>query len=451
MKKNNTAEKAVQDAKKLSEALKESTMKSLKDIMSEAIDNIIMSKDDEEEEVEDKDEPTDEVEDTYEVEDVETEENDEEGKEEKDGEKEAVEPEDKEGDEEGPDIEQFKVGDNEYNLTDADDDTFLDIYNKLGDDDQIFVQKDADDAEEVVDDEENGDEYEIELGDAAEEEDGEDDAEIELDLDDSEGEDEADDLIDIEIDDDEGDEIDEEKDFIVNDYQKKDAIEGLSMKDVKAGTAAKEWDKGAPKGTGRPYGKQGDGQPFDEKVNECGDVKMADEAMIDEDGSGLNTKHATKKNTNHINRNAQNQRNVSTDGEFQALRESAMKIYEKAKAIQEENKMYKNYIANIKKSLTEAAVLNVSLTNALKLMVENSTTAQEKKNILTRFNNVKTLAESKSLYNTIKAELNESKTSTPILEKQLSTVQKDTLNETKIYATNPSIDLMNRMDNLWKK
>ena len=181
---------------------------------------------------------------------------------------------------------------------------------------------------------------------------------------------------------------------------------------------------------------------------------MNAEPMIDEDGSGLNTKHSAKKSTNHINRGAQNQHNSSEDGEFKALRESARKIYEKAKLIQEENNKYKGYIAEIKKSLMEAATLNVSLAQVVKLIMENSTTAQEKKSILQRFNNVKTIQESKNLYNTIRTELKESKRSEVILEKQISAIpEKEALNETTIYrqgAKNPSLDLMERMDNLWK-
>jgi hypothetical protein len=80
-------------------------------------------------------------------------------------------------------------------------------------------------------------------------------------------------------------------------------------------------------------------------------------------------------------------------------------------------------------------------------------TNDEKKSILNRFNNVKTINEGKALYAAIKAELNESKrTTAPIVEKQFVTGQQS-LNETTIYSNteNPSLDLMNRMDNLYTK
>lgn len=470
MKKNNTAEKTVQEAKELTEALKESTKKSFKEIMKEAIDQIISDEDEDEVEDTDIDTVGDDLGNDIDAEDVETDETPEVSDEEEPVEGEGEEaPAEGEADDEWSDMEQFKVGDNDYDFTSLDgeddaDDIVLKVFNKLGDDDQIFVKKDEDGNYEVKD-EETGAEYVIELNADAEEaepEEGDaegDNIEIELDGDtegEPEGDEEGDDDIEIELqggEDENDEELDEEKQEFTDSYQKKDAIEGLNVNEPADKSATYSMDDGAPKGTERPYGNPGDGEPFEQKVNECGGGEPAPtEPMIDEDGSGLNTKHSTKKSTNHINKSAQNQRNTSENGEFAALKESARKIYNKAKQIQEENKRYKGYIDEIKKSLTEAAVLNVSLTQALKLVVENATTADEKKSILKRFNNVRTLQESKTLYETIKNELKESKKSEPLLERTLSAAPSKTLNETTIYdkKNNPSLDLMTRMDNLWK-
>lgn len=464
MKKNNTAEKTAQDAKKLTEALKESANKSLKEIMTEALSDII---NDDEEETEVTDEPeTDEVEDTNEVNDVETEDD---NQPEDNADNEAPEEEAETGeegdaidnaDDEWSDMEDFKVGDNDYDFTGVDGETALKVYNKLGDDDQIVVKKE-DDGTYTVSDEETGAEYVIELNadtdeteaDVPEIGDDEDDNMIDIEIGDDTEDGDDENAIDIEIEDENEDDeenLDEDANFVVDDYQKGDAIQGLKMNEPANKKNTYSMDAGAPEGTERPYAKKiGDGDPFEKNVNECGGV--TEEVPIEEDGSGLNTKHATKKNTNHINRSAQNQRNVSTDGKFEALKEAAQKIYKKAKLIQEENNKYKGYIADIKKSLTEAAVLNVSLTQALKLMCENSTTASEKRNIITRFNNVKSLKECKELYNTIKTELNESKkTQTVLTEKQFSAEpEKKTLNETTVYK-NPCMSLVERMDNISK-
>ena len=135
------------------------------------------------------------------------------------------------------------------------------------------------------------------------------------------------------------------------------------------------------------------------------------------------------------------------------MNESVKKLYEKAKAIQAENKQYKESLEKIKKSLYEAAVLNVNLGKLVDLLVNETTTKEEKKSILERFNNVKTISEGKVLHDTIKRELTESrKAANPIVEKQF-VAKSNSLNESVIYSNNdnPSLDLMSRMDNLYKK
>lgn len=482
MKKNNTAEKTIRNAEQITKALKESTEKSLKDIMNEAIANLIKEGDDID------DEPKDDEENSYDVEDVDTNvvdsddtlntDDPEEGGEE--GAEEDVTAAD--ADDEWSDMEQYKVGDNDYDFTGVDGETALKVYNKLGDDDQIFIKKDEDGNYEVKD-EETGAEYVIELNADAEDETKESDdtsldldlgsddenddetSEIELELGDDNDDDET--SFDIEISDDEDEEnvdsddeerLDEDQNMMVNDYQKKTAMTLPSDKGETNGTDSTTFNAGAPKNgnnsdSTRPYGKRGDDAPFDEKVNECGNADTV--ANLEEDGQGLNTKHKMVKSTNRINKGAQNQHVASdpNDATVKALRESAKKIFEKAKEIQAENKQYAACIDKLKKSIYEAATLNVNMGQVIKLLVNETTTANEKKTILERFNNVKTIKEGKTLYETIKRELNEAKKNSIVLEKQISAKSSNTLNETTIYqnkAKNPSLDLMERMDNLFK-
>ena len=103
--------------------------------------------------------------------------------------------------------------------------------------------------------------------------------------------------------------------------------------------------------------------------------------------------------------------------------------------------------------MQEAAVLNVNLAQIVKLLSENTTNASEKKSIVERFNDVKTIKESKTLYDTIKRELNNKGNASVMLEQQISANGSNALNETTMYQnteTNPSLDLMNRLDNLYK-
>lgn len=494
MKKNNTAEKAALNAEKITKALQESTEKTLRNIINEAISKVVNESEDVPEDSEDDSYDVQDVEpnETPEVSDVETGEDtgSEEGGEEvapESGEEGGEEDFDSsEADDDWSDLEQYKIGDDDYDFTGVDGDEILKVYNKLGDDDQIFVKKEDDGTYSVKDDE-TGAEFVIELNPEnldAEEEPAENepsDFDLELDGEDAdsenaEGEDfggedfggeeseipaEDDDEIEIDInDDDDEDELNEDLGY-TDSYQKDVFDKKLNVNEPADSKTTYSMDAGAPKGAEKPWAGKGNPKPFGEKkdtVDECGinGVDPNAEANLEEDGSGQNTKRAMKKSTNHINRGVHNQRVASQDGEYKGLKtdvnESIKKIVEKAKAIQAENKQYKENLDRIKKSLYEAAVLNVNMGRLVDILVNETTTKDEKKSILERFNNVRTINEGKALHATIKTELRESKkTSSPIVEKQFVTGQQS-LNETTIYSNtnDPSLDLMNRMDNLYK-
>ena len=454
-KKNNTAEKTILNADKITKALKEGTEKQLQSILNEALSNIIK-------EDEDVEEVEDEVvaDDGYEVEDVETEETsiDDETPEVEGEEADVEDTEDAE--DEWSEFEEYKVGDNDYDFTGVDGEVALKVYNKLNDDDEIFVTKDEEGNYEFKD-EETGAEYVIELdaeGDAEAEEDeldiefndeegegedldfefddeeGEDELDIELDDEEGEGED-----LDIELDDEEDDDLLNEDDNLgyTDSYQDKDPIEGLNAS-LPSKNGTKDWSKGLPTGTKKPWAGKGDMKPFGKKQE------------LDENGSGHSAKRKVIKTQNRLNKDAQGQ-HVASDENGQyvgTITESKVKkIVEAAKAIQAENKLYKESIEKIKKSLYEAAVLNVNLGKIVSLLVNETTTKEEKQNILERFNNVKTLKEGNALYESIKKELNGSSKKTPIMERQISMAP--SLNETTIYTqSNPSLNLMERMNNL---
>lgn len=450
-KKNNTAEKTILDAEKITKALKEGTEKQLQSILNEALSNIIK-------EDEDIEEVEDEVvaDDGYEVEDVETEETsiDDETPELEGEEAEVEDTEDAE--DEWSDFEEYKVGDNDYDFTGVDGETALKVYNKLNDDDEIFVTKDEDGNYEFKD-EETGAEYVIELDadgndEEAETEDdldldveGDEEEEFEIDLG-EEGEDEDDEEFEIELDvvDDEEAEESEDDDELLSeenlgytDSYQKDVFAKKPNMSV-PGKNNEDWSEGVPTGAEKPWAGKGDMKPFGEKKQE-----------LDENGNGLNAKHSMKKTQNRLNKDAQGQHVASEEGEYKGTlsEDKARKIINAAKAIQAENKLYKESIEKIKKSLYEAAVLNVNLGKIVSLLVNETTTKEEKQNILERFNNVKTLKEGNALYESIKKELNGSAKKTPIMERQIS--MSPSLNETTFYTqSNPSLNLMERMNNL---
>ena len=465
-KKNNTAEKTILEAEQITKALKEGTEKQLRNLMNEALSNLIK----EDENQEENEEPVED--DSYEVEDVDAENSSEdETPEGTDGtdsteEGESLADNAEKADDEWSDMEEFKVGDNDYDFTGVDGETALKVYNKLNDDDEIFVTKDEDGNYEMRDDE-TGAEYVIELnpdGDDAEAEDevelgddelGDDDSEIEITFDDDDEPEEDDTEIEIdlgdddqesgddeeiedpELNDDEDDELNEENLGYTDSYQKDVFTKKPNMSEPAKGM--NDWDNGAPNGAEKPWAGKGDMKPFGKQKQEV------DEQVVL--GSEANNR---KKVKSAVKRQAKTgYHTVSQDGEYKGdINEAKIrKIVEAAKAIQAENKLYKESIEKIKKSLYEAAVLNVNLGKVVSLLVNETTTREEKNSILERFNNVKTIKEGNALFESIRRELKGSTQKSAIMERQISMAP--SLNETTIYTqSNPSLDMMARMDNL---
>lgn len=465
MKKNNTAEKTILDAEKIAAALKEGTEKSLSNIMNEAISKLVMEADENDYEDETED-------DSYEVEDVETNDVDSSDEVSLEGGEEATEDGEDAGEEGGEeasvdsaddaeddwsDMDKYKVGDNDYDFTSMEGEDLIKVYNKLDDDDKIFVKKEDDGVYSFKDDE-TGSEFVIELdpnaldGEADDTEDGE----IEIELD-NEGEDEGfdfgtdadaegeEEILDVDFGDDD-DELNEENLGYTDSYQDDVFAKKFNMNEPANSSATYSMDAGAPKGNTKPWAGK-----HTEK-----DYHRVDEAGLELRKSSKSTS-GTRAPKGHDEYMAGGSHNVHDGSESgKTITESVLKIVNKAKEIQEENKQYKKCINEIKKSLYEAAVLNVNLGKLVNLLVNETATSDEKKSICERFNNVKTIAEGKTLYKTIKMELNESKTkSAPIVERQMAADANRVLNETTIYANNTQdnecLDLMNRMDNLFKK
>ena len=498
-KKNNTAEKTVLDAEKITSALKEGTEKQLRALMNEAISNLI-KEDEDEPELDDEHVPAED--DSYEVEDVDAEgtpaEDETPKAEDADEEGEDTTPADEpaeegDADDEWSDLEQYKVGDNDYDFTGVDGETALKVFNKLGDDDEIFVTKNEDGDYEFKDDK-TGAEYVIELdpesdadADAEGDEDldlnlgaegSEGDVDLDIDLGAEGGEGDKDDELSLELGDDEpsdedgdqefeidlGDDDDEDHDELNEDlgytdsYQKDVFAKKPNMSEPANKQATNDWDEGAPKGAEKPWAGKGDMKPFgkksqevNEEVDECGMVPS--EGELEEATNVGGAVQQRTKTKSHIPANRKEhgpkvKHNVSTEGSYEpSINEAKVrKIVEAAKAIQAENKQYKDQIEKIKQSLFEAAVLNVNLGKVVSLLVNETTTRAEKKSILERFNNVKTIKEGTALYESIKQELNGETKKTAIMERQISMAP--SLNETTIYQNNPALDMMRRMDNL---
>lgn len=153
-----------------------------------------------------------------------------------------------------------------------------------------------------------------------------------------------------------------------------------------------------------------------------------------------------------------------TDGKRQtrgALKQEELVRYQKlVESLKAENKNFKKAVEDFKKKLHEVAVFNSNLAYAVRLFTENTTTKKEKINILRRFDNVKSLEESKRLFESVVKELgsslikegktiDEKITKTPTSSVSQETKQKTQIFESKIYEDpkfKRSLDIMKKIN-----
>jgi hypothetical protein len=111
---------------------------------------------------------------------------------------------------------------------------------------------------------------------------------------------------------------------------------------------------------------------------------------------------------------------------------------EEVEKLKKQNGEYRKALVLFKDKLNEVAVFNANLAYATRLFTENSTTKQEKLNILKRFDSVSTLQESKNLYNAINTELGSKTTVTESVVEKISnapttSASQEVLAESKAY------------------
>ena len=177
--------------------------------------------------------------------------------------------------------------------------------------------------------------------------------------------------------------------------------------------------------------------PFEKKVS--GGKKMqADEA-------------ARTKSNPHGDKNGMDRAGLPSKKKYKAG-SGEHAINEEVETLRKQNAEYKKALVLFKDKLNEVAVFNANLAYATRLFTENTTTKQEKMNILKRFDSVSSLQESKSLFNTINTELGSKTTVTESVVEKISntpstSTSQEVLAESKAYE-NPQFS---RMKELMKK
>ena len=381
-------------------------------------------------------------------------------------------------------FDKYKVSDDEYDFSNAEDDEIVKVYKLLKDDDQVVVTKN--DEKVSIKDNETGAEYLIDLGSdesnaVAPTDNVGDETEFEVEAN-------SDDNLENDFENEDDEDMNESRIFEIalneynsnvgytDNYQSKDVMTNPGMSEP--GKNVNDWDAGVPKDTKKPWsGKKNDkseNQPFtaekgktveeeegmeDTQVTEAAiqELKTRQEHTANVGSTsrtdGDNGNRRRKGRSFHTAQNGQEtgtgdnpyNNNSPKDVNVNVKVESVIK---KANQIFEENKALKNALSKFKSTLEEAAVTNVNLGNIIKLVMENSTTVDEKKEIIARFGNeAKTVDASKSLYESISREL-QKKSKMNIDESREFGVNDNKINETQIYRSNDilnSLDLMHRI------
>ena len=356
--------------------------------------------------------------------------------------------EDGAGDEVWDSIEQYKDMDGEYDLTGMGSEDVVKVLRVMRPEDGIRVVKNGD---EITLTDDNADtEYIIQI-EADEPE--EDNFEYELEV---------------------GDDMEESYNHIneydshvgyTDNYQKQTAMTTPPNDEPANPKSTYSMDAGIPKGTEKPWAGKGDNSPFNQKVNEgecCDGEECEIEEAISVAQDGPNFRNITKANANS-NPKGKDPRAGSKEGAYihpttkNPTDVTSEKLLRKANIIFNENKQLKEIAEQIKERLQEACTINASLGKIIKLITENTTTRDEKIDIVNRFNDVKSINESNQLYETISRELKNAhpinNVNNVINGQQLAESKKQTIVETSMYQSedlNETIDFMKRLDKIKK-
>jgi hypothetical protein len=170
----------------------------------------------------------------------------------------------------------------------------------------------------------------------------------------------------------------------------------------------------------------------------------------DKDGVQMQADEAARTKSNpHGNKNGMKRAGLPSKKTYKA----GSAINEEVETLKKQNGEYKKALVLFKDKLNEVAIFNANLAYFTRLVTENSTTKQEKLNILKRFDSVSTMNESKSLFKTIEAELGSKKSVTESVVNKISNTpttssSQETLTESKAYE-NPQFkrmkDLMSKI------
>ena len=356
------------------------------------------------------------------------------------------------------DFDEFKVSDGEYDLTSTTGDEVAKVYKLMGPNDAVRIIKKDDDKIQIKDTE-NNTEYLIDMSGSEASCNG----------------DSCDNSSDFDTQMEENNMNEETlKEFdskvgYTDSYQKSDVMTNDGVKEP-APNKVNDWDKGVPHDTKKPWGGEVKKEaPFNKGVNEEEEAITTDNNMsegCDEtiDEANLSQSRWNDTHAAHNRVPAANKDEFRRDGiqktskgtKYRAtgtseIAEDIKKIIEKAKEIYNENVELRQWTNKFRTNLNEMLIQNKRLGGIVSILMNNSTTLQEKKNIVDRFNSANSIKELEKLHETISQELknkplvNESLNN---IDKQFNATGSKLINEKKVVTDEglrESLDLMKRL------
>lgn len=351
-------------------------------------------------------------------------------------------------------LEQYRDADGEFDLRGMDKDSVVKVLKLISQDDVngVRVYKNTDDDTIVLNDDDTDKQYIINLDDS-------DDADVDVDVNDTDNDDMDESCIEFEVN------LNEDLGY-TTDYQKETAMDVPSNDEPADSSETYSMDDGVPTGTEKPYGHGSQNmQPYDVNENEL-EIELDDENSNEDDDAveeatnvgGFATQNSTTKS--HVpSSDGRMARNQSKEGVYSGTQkprytnEQIVRIMKKADQIFNENKQLKNIVSELKNQINEAIVINYNMGRVIKLVTENSTSKEEKLDIIKRFDNVRTLQEAKDTFNMVEAELKNPNRIAKInnmIDKQLSeNKNRENIVETQIYQSDDlkdTLSFMARMD-----
>ena len=235
--------------------------------------------------------------------------------------------------------------------------------------------------------------------------------------------------------------------------------------DTDDGAKTRKWNAGTPTGNGKRWvGHKGDMSPYNENVNEAEEDECIVEVEMDECGDApveesamtMANKRTDREPNMEDNGHERERRHRNRTGVNPTMNKTNESVIRKLEALQNENKQLKQIAETMRDRLNEAVVINSSLGKIIKLVTENTTTRDEKINIVNRFNDVQSVKESNQLYESISKEL---KNAHPINNtvdnavngEMLAESKKQNVVETQLYESDDlssTRDLMHRLDKI---